>query len=215
MTTEQYFSIQTDQLPIGGVANHPLLDQTGNILLEGNAVVTQDFLYSLKKNQVKSVFIHKEDRKSWGLAATAGRPLGLGQGGAAAAVHDSANRVWFDPKKIIKAPQPIIDAVEQQIRRLRASAGGAHLQPPSAMVVPVMPVNERYSPIDDPFEGVLRELSSHGAVLFHSRAVSAKFLIMELTWPNGKSTQFVIEIQDKQLVGRFYEIRGRLVAKIE
>lgn len=212
MSTAQYFSIVTDQLPIGCVAHHQLLDQTGHVLLEESAVVTQDFLYQLKKNQVKSVFVHSDDRKSWGLSATAGKPLSAEK--PKDQTSSAPQRVCFNSEKIIKVSQPMMEAVEREMRRLRTTSGSAQQHRPGPMVVPVMPVNESYTPIDVPFEGVLGDLNGHDALLFHSRSLSAKFLVMELGNPNQKCMQLAMEIQNKQALGRFYAIRGKLIAKL-
>lgn len=213
MSTAHYFSIVTDQLPIGCVAHHQLLDKAGQVLLEESATVTQDFLYRLKKNQIKNVFVHSDDRKSWGLAATAGKPLSAEKPQTQTA-SSAPQRICFSPEKIVKVAQPMIEAVEREMRRLRSTSGSSQQQRIGPKVVPVMPVSETYTPVDDPFEGVLGDLNSHDALLFHSRSISTKFLVMELGNPNQKCLQLAMEIQNKQTVGRFYCLRCKLVARI-
>lgn len=214
MSTAQYFSIVTDQLPIGCVAHHQLLDQAGQVLLDESAVVTQDFLYRLKKNQIRDVFVHSDDRKSWGLAATGGKPLSAEKQKAQSA-SSSPLRICFESDKIIKVAQPMIEAVEREMRRLRSTSSSSQQQRIGPKVVPVVPVTETYTPVDTPFEGVLGDLNSHDALLFHSRAISTKFLVMELGNPNQKCLQLAMEIQNKQTVGRFYALRCKLVARLE
>jgi len=76
----------------------------------------------------------------------------------------------------------------------------------------VIPVDERLSPVGEPFTAMTLNISQSGLALIHTRAVNDTHLLVELHDP--RRTQVVLEVIRCRHVGRFYDIAGRFVIRL-
>ncbi|MFW6114246.1 MAG: PilZ domain-containing protein [bacterium] len=67
----------------------------------------------------------------------------------------------------------------------------------------------------DPVVCTSRNISTGGIALVHKRALKPKYLILELSPNDGVPIQMVLEVLRCRSVGRFFEIAGRFLMKIE
>jgi hypothetical protein len=82
---------------------------------------------------------------------------------------------------------------------------------PKDIVVPVTAVDDRFTPIGDPFPAILVNISPNGAGIAHAQPVNSEFLAFEI--PSDTTIQAVIRISHSRPVGPFYTCGGPFVAR--
>ena len=89
--------------------------------------------------------------------------------------------------------------------------------PRFSVVMPVvaMPLGEDFRPQGTPFAAISRDLSTAGLCLFSTRAAGCAFLAVELAALSGQNIQVVLQVLRCNAVGRFYEIAGPIVARMD
>lgn len=83
------------------------------------------------------------------------------------------------------------------------------------MSVAVMPLDDQFQPAGAAFMAMTRDLSTSGLRLVTDRAVDDKYLAVDLTLPPVPSIQVALEVIRCEPVGKYYEIAGPLVARME
>jgi len=81
--------------------------------------------------------------------------------------------------------------------------------------VRVQPVDRHFEPTAAAFMAVTRDISTDGIGLMHDRAVRDKYLWLRLKTPGGKLMNVVVEVVRCRPLGKFYDIGGRFVAKLD
>ena len=79
--------------------------------------------------------------------------------------------------------------------------------------VPVIPVDDHFRPLGDPFLVLTRDISSRGLSFVHNQAIYTKHLVVELPAGSGKGIQVAVEIVRCRAIGSLYEIGGKFVEK--
>jgi hypothetical protein len=85
------------------------------------------------------------------------------------------------------------------------------------LVVPVtvVPVDEGFCPLGQPFMAMTRDISTTGLSLIHTRAVPCQRLIVELRVPSAAGIQVVLQVTRCRALGRFYEIAGYFIMRLK
>lgn len=130
----------------------------------------------------------------------------------------SKPRIEFCRDRITRAPSAIVDVVKQIIAQRKADdyqEKRQHLRYTLGLPGTVMPLDERFEPLSDGFEVVVRDLSTGGAGLYHTRSITAPFLALQIQVSGGKSLKMIGQVMRCRAQGRLYEVGCRFVAKIE
>lgn len=132
-------------------------------------------------------------------------------------------RFYYDPDRVLAVPPQLMrfarqlnadaaqtDSEEKAIQEMRR-----HVRFPMAMAVTVLPLDSDYNTVGDPFESVLRDLSSGGLSLLCSRAISYDFLYVEIkSNPKDPGKRMIVQVLRCLRFGRFYEVGARFVDRI-
>ncbi|MGM0486615.1 MAG: PilZ domain-containing protein [Planctomycetota bacterium] len=86
---------------------------------------------------------------------------------------------------------------------------------PICIPVVALPLDEKFRPVGDPVVSMSRNLSTDGIALIHNRALKPKYLILELSSNDGTPIQMVLEVLRCRSVGRFFEIAGRFLMRMD
>lgn len=203
MAAEQLVRISASELPIGKRVRNPIFLHTGQtVLLPAGGKITPDFLENLKKREIKVVRVHAGDRDAW----------------AAPTEVQGVQRIEFGRLK----PAPLPDAVRQFVQELagakrRSAFDEKRAQPryPLVGLVQAVPVDDSCIPIGPAFQGMSRNISTGGICFVCTRAVRDKRFVIELATSPSERVQMVMEMVRCQRLGRFYEVGGRLLARLE
>ena len=82
---------------------------------------------------------------------------------------------------------------------------------PKDIVVPVTAVDDRFTPIGDPFPAILVNISPDGAGIAQAQPVDSEFLAFEI--PSDTTIQTVIRISHSRPVDHFYACGGPFIAR--
>ena len=85
---------------------------------------------------------------------------------------------------------------------------------PVSLPVSAVPIDDQFSPKGPEFVAVTRDISTGGISFIHTCPVNDKLLALELVNREGEKIQVVMEVVRCTNSGRYYEVGGRLVAKL-
>lgn len=210
LASEQYISLSISRLLVGNRVTHPVLDGNGSVLLAANGEITLEFLYQLKRLRIPRVFVHQQDRHDWGVASASGMKLRIPEEG-------DVRRLDIDYRKVVPASPALKDFARGMLDSSDAFAGSnRRKEARCAVAIPayIIPVNERFDPVEETSEVVIRDISTSGAAIIHSRAVPTRLLILEIDSGNEQNVQILMEVLRCKLVRRFYEVGGRFLARL-
>ncbi|QDU62253.1 hypothetical protein Pan216_31200 [Planctomycetes bacterium Pan216] len=211
MILTDYFSVSVSRLPIGHRTHQPIVDEAGQAMLVAGSEITSDFVNGLVASRIERVYVHRIDRESWGYASAADRAKNL------RGSENLPRRFDMRRSRLQPPPQAMIDLARASLASPRGSADPEkrhEMRSTIAVPVPVIPLSDRHVALDVPTIAILRDISTAGASLLHSRISRGKYYVVEVDSPGGESVQLLLEVLRCQLVGRFYDIGGRLVAKL-
>ena len=81
------------------------------------------------------------------------------------------------------------------------------------VVIPaiVQPLDAGRQPQGKPFNAATRDISAGGIGLVQSQPVTAKFLGVKLTPPNGKGIQLLVKVRRCTPLGTYFDIAGQFI----
>jgi len=79
--------------------------------------------------------------------------------------------------------------------------------------VRVAPLDEKLHAAGEPFQATCDNISAHGIALLHTRAVSCKYLLVEIT-ESGRRLRLLTALLRCQRKRTFYEIAGKFVTRL-
>jgi hypothetical protein len=85
---------------------------------------------------------------------------------------------------------------------------------PFTVAVPVMPVDSSLRPVGEPFMAMTRNISTGGIALIHTRPITARHLVVELTNAAGERLQLWVRVLRCRPLGPFCDIAGEFVMKL-
>jgi predicted RNA-binding Zn-ribbon protein involved in translation (DUF1610 family) len=124
--------------------------------------------------------------------------------------------VRIDRDRLVHPPQALASFVAELVKE-NGNLSERRAFPRRVLVAPVavVPVDEDYLPVDDAFMAITRDVSSGGVSLVHSRAVDSKLLVVELPKSGGEVIQVAVRVLRCRPLGRFYEIGGVFVVRLD
>lgn len=214
--SSSYIPVRSRDLPLGVAVGNPILDVDGEVLQSPGLAITLDLLSVWRQRNIREVFLHADDAHSLGLSQSNvssdnDRPLPNRE-------SVSSDRYQFESETVTRPPQAMIDFVKRHHFR---SPGDAQLNKrrekryPLQGTVLIIPVDEQYKPAGGVFEAILRDVSSAGVAIVNARAITYKFLALEMAASPTKKMRRIVEVLRCRPVGLFYEIGAKFVAKID
>lgn len=79
--------------------------------------------------------------------------------------------------------------------------------------VRVSPLDERMQSDSPPYYATCCNISCRGISFLHTRAVTNKYLLVEIT-ASGRRMRLLVEVLRCQRKGRFYEVAGQFVTRL-
>jgi hypothetical protein len=121
----------------------------------------------------------------------------------------------FERDSLTHPPAEIADYVTRLVAvdRKGVEKRSAH-RFPLATAVPVMPIDDRLRPVGRPFMALTRNISTCGIALVHTRPVTTKYLVVELTSAADERLQVLLEVLRCRPLGPYCDIAGEFVAKV-
>jgi hypothetical protein len=117
---------------------------------------------------------------------------------------------------------PPPEAILRLLRRLAAAEDNSqqHDQrrtPRYAVVTPawVVPMNRRLAAIEAPFSAAIRNVSSSGLSIVHTRSTLAPMIAVEFPTGENETRQFVFRVRRCQPLHHFYEIAGPFLIRLD
>lgn len=86
---------------------------------------------------------------------------------------------------------------------------------PVAANVILVPLDDDYVPNAGCFGAVTRDVSTSGMRLLATRAVQCRFIQVEFSQAGKERIRVVLQVLRCNTLGRFYEIAGQFIARIE
>jgi hypothetical protein len=122
----------------------------------------------------------------------------------------------FDRSCLVKPPEAIVAFIRQMVSDGQLVANRRTVARQQLVVpVTVVPVDDGFYPIDEPFMAVTRDVSTTGLSLMHTRAVHCALLVVELPVRSAAAIQLVLRVVRCRSFGRFYEIAGHFIMRLE
>lgn len=192
--------LSVERLPVGYSLRRPILEATAdNEILPAGTEISLSLVQSLINQGDHRVRVHKQEVELFKL------PPVLWKEGS------------LDPGNWNHCPVALLQYVRANLPK-RTFLGNERRQYPRypfATRVLGVALDERYEPTGATFEAVSRDISATGIALFHTRSISDRFLLIDLSMPSGRQTRFIIDVVRCQAAGRFYAIAGKFVAKYD
>ena len=209
-TSREYQSLSVDRLLVGNRAIYAIQTEDGRELLPAGSEITAALLEGLTAKGIASVRIHWEDRVHWGLeTALRARSVGNDQ--------VKVYPIFLDPVDVPPASKELRQFVEQYLRAdhpKRPVDRRREFRCVVAIPVLTLPLNDRFEPVSTPFESVLRDISTSGAALLHTDPFTLKHVLFQVDVPRGKPIQLVMEVLRCERIDRFFDIAGKLLARL-
>lgn len=196
----EYYLLSIGHLPEGFIPEYPILEpESDAILVLPGMSFDPPLIGSLLEQGVNRIRVHHADVESLDL------PVILWDDNV------------FDSKHWNHSPEALARFVQQNLSSVRPILDERRAAPRYRITAPVatLPLTEHYRPAGPAFEAVCRDISATGIAVYHTRAVAAKYLLIDLVMPSGKSTRLIAEVVRCRLDGRFYEIAGRFTARYD
>jgi c-di-GMP-binding flagellar brake protein YcgR len=176
--------------------------ETKTVLTSGGEVITPELIATLRRRGIEEVLFHLNDRHAF--------PEDV--------VPQNARQIDFHCLDVEEAPQAVREFLDRIIRNqpecpdLDRRVHKRHL---FRVPILVVPVDEHLKPTGRPFQAFARDISMGGMSFLHTRDIPEKLVVTEIQIPEGKVKQLAMQLLRRRSVGRFYEIGGRWVAKLE
>jgi hypothetical protein len=88
-----------------------------------------------------------------------------------------------------------------------------HMRYVVALQSVVQPLDDEHRPLGNSFHGVTRDISVGGMALVHTQPVTAKFLNVTLSSPEGNHMQTILKVLRCSPLGTYYDIAGEFVIR--
>lgn len=127
-------------------------------------------------------------------------------------------RFQFDLANVTKAPESIVSVVRQFLERDKPAEfleSRQHQRFAIAKVAIAVPLDEDFERLDDGFEVVVRDISTGGVGLYHTRAITAPYLAVQIRSDVNSTLSMVAKVMRCESQGRLYLVGCQFVAKIE
>ncbi len=121
----------------------------------------------------------------------------------------------IDPASLLHPPKAIAVFIERLTSGVFAPEKERRKEPrySVATIVEVQPLDEEFQSQGDVFQVVTRDISASGIGILDSRPVNCKYLAVQLTSPEGRQMQMVMEVLRCQPMGNIYDIGGKFVTE--
>lgn len=199
-SADDFAATAIGDIPPGRKAEHEFRHPQGGGIVFPGGPVTVEIVDQLKKQELDAVLVHLEDRTRWQEEENRGRRLQLSQDG----VDTAPESVRKFVERMTQQAEPTIGFERRKQSRFRV-----------AKAILVVPVDEHNKPTGAPFQAMTRDISSAGVSFIHTRSITARRLVAEMTCPRGETKQLAMEVLRCRPWSHLYEIAGRWVAKLE
>lgn len=233
---DEYLIVPISQLPHGKVASRPIYDIQGTMLLPAQGEVGDRFLALLKRRILFDVQVHIDDVLGWGLKVPRSEPspppappkeeappslLPMEeQDDFSGSIRlDPNTTITFDRTRVKRIPEAMLDFARRHVQTIQEERPVVerrrHSRFPIVMTISLVPLDSKQLvPNGDPYEVVLRNLSRAGVSILSSRAMVEKYVAIEIKTVANPDLRFVVEILRCSPFGRFYEVAGRIAARL-
>ncbi|MFO0948387.1 MAG: hypothetical protein U1D30_21115 [Planctomycetota bacterium] len=200
MMTADYSLLSVERLPLGYSLRRPILETASDAeLLPAGTEISLSLIQSLINQGDVKVRVHREEVELFKLPAV------LWKEGV------------LDPRNWNHSPSALLQFVRVNLPKNQSVANERRQFPRYPFTTRVLGIalNERFEKCGPVFEAVSRDISATGIALCHTRSISERYLLIDLSMPSGRQTRFIIERTRCQTAGRFYLIAGKFVAKYD
>ena len=123
--------------------------------------------------------------------------------------------VIFDTAMLIPLPAEMLEYIRTKINIAENNVEKrTSFRHQVILQMPAQAFDQVLRPEGRPFLTVARDLSTNGIGLIHGRAITAKFLALELVTPTGEHIQVLMQVLRCRPRGPYHDIAGQLVTRL-